>query len=290
MAGMRALPMTSPQRLVHLAMVFTAGLGMLVGLQVAQIHLTTDPLADVRAYYDAGARLNVGAPLYDQAATTNEAEFYRYPPLLAILFRPLAALPYDVAATVWMAVVVGSFLAILWRLGLSSRTWILVGFLGLPIGWALAIGQAHVPMTLLVLLGSPLALALATNLKVLPALVAIWWIGRRDWRSLAWFAGSCAALAVAQLVLEPAGTIAFPGELLDFGQVGQVRNWSPYAVSPVLWAVLVTVGAVVALRLAPGRWGWAAAVALSVLATPRLLLYQLMGLLAAGRPPGREGR
>lgn len=281
--------MTSPQRIVHLALVFTAGLGMLIGLQVAQIHLTTDPLADVRAYYDAGARLNAGQPLYQQAVTTNEAEFYRYPPLLAVLFRPLAALPYDVAATIWMVVVVASFLGILMRLGLSSRTWILVGLLGLPIGWALAIGQAHVPMTLLVLLGTPWAIAMAANLKVLPLLLAVWWIGRRDWRSLAWLGGWCGLLALVQLVLEPSGTLAFPGVLLDFEQVGRVRNWSPYALSPALWIVLVVVGTVAAIRLAPTRWGWAAAVALSVLATPRLLLYQLMGLLAAGRGPHAAG-
>ena len=39
---------------------------------------------------------------------------------------------------------------------------------------------------------------------------------------------------------------------------------------------------------APTRWGWAAAVTLSVLATPRLLLYQLMTLLAGVREPARR--
>jgi hypothetical protein len=287
---MRAMPMSTPQRLVHLGLVFLGGLGLLIGLQVAQIHLERNPLADVHAYYDAGARLNAGIPLYEQAATTNEAEFYRYPPLLAIAFRPLAALPFDIAATVWMIVVVATFVVTLWRLGASSRTFILVGLLGLPIGWAITIGQAHVPLTLLLLTGSPLAIALAANLKVLPALVAVWWIGRRDWRSLGRFLGWCVALGLLQLVLEPSGTLAFPAALLDFGQVGEVRNWSPYAISPVLWAVLVVVGTVAAFRLAPTRWGWAAAVALSVLATPRLLLYQLMALLAAGREPATSAR
>lgn len=289
MAPMRALSVPAPQRVVHLALVFLAGLGVLIGLQVALIHLQTDPLADVRAYYDAGARLNAGQPLYDQAATTNEAEFYRYPPLFAIAFRPLAALPYPVAAAIWQAVVLASFLAILWRLGASSRTFILVGLLGLPIGWALTIGQAHVPMTLLLLIGSPLTVALAANLKILPALVALYWIGRRDWRSLGRFAAWCALLGVLQLALEPGATLAFPG-VFTLEQVGQVRSWSPYAISPWLWLVLVVVGAVACLRLAPTRWGWSAAVAFSVLASPRLLLYQLMALLAA-RPrdevPGR---
>jgi len=281
----RPARLAGAQRLVHLALVFTAGLGMLIGMQVAQIHLASDPLADVRAYYDAGARLNAGLPLYEQTATVDEADFYRYPPLLAIAFRPLAALPYEVAATIWMVAVVGSLVAILWRLGLNSRTWIWVGFLGLPIGWALTIGQAHVPMTFLMLLGSPFSIALAANLKVLPALLAIWWIGRGDWRSLALFAAWCGALAAIQLALAPSASLAFPAALLDFQQVGNARNWSPYALSPVVWMVLVLLGVVAALRLAPTRWGWAAAVGLSVLASPRLLLYQLMGLIAAARQP-----
>ena len=45
------------------------------------------------------------------------------------------------------------------------------------------------------------------------------------------------------------------------------------------------VGIVVAWRLAPTRYGWVAAVALSVLATPRLLIYQLSTLVAALREP-----
>ena len=68
-------------------------LGLIIGLDTLILHLRLDPLADVRAYYDAGARLNAGQPLYIQPATTDDPGFYRYPPLLAIVFRPLALLP-----------------------------------------------------------------------------------------------------------------------------------------------------------------------------------------------------
>jgi hypothetical protein len=68
-------------------------------------------------------------------------------------------------------------------------------------------------------------------------------------------------------------------------QVGVVNNFSLYAISPVLWVAFVAIGVVLALVLAPTQWGWAAAVTLSTLATPRLLTYQLMGLLPALRGP-----
>jgi len=139
-------------------------------------------------------------------------------------------------------------------------------------------------VTYLVALGTPLSIALAGQIKVLPVLVAVWWIGRSDWPSVRRFVAWSGLLVVLQLVLEPAGTLAFPGQF-GLAQVGEVRNWSPYAISPWLWAGLVAIGIVVALRLARTRYGWAAAVALSILATPRLLLYQLMTLLAAAREP-----
>lgn len=264
---------------------FTAAVfGVLIGINTFLLHLTGDPLADVHAYYDAGARLNAGQPLYEQAATTNEAEFYRYPPLLAIAFRPLALLPFEVAALIWEAIVIGSFGLLVWRMRPGFRGWLLLGMLAMPIAWSLVIGQAQVPLTTLMALGTPWSLALATHLKVLPALAAVWWIGRRDWGSLARFGGWVLGLGLVQLVLEPAGTLAFPS-VFNLGQVGEVRNLSPYTISPVLWAGLLVAGTIVAWKLAPTRWGWAAAVALSVLATPRLILYQLMTLLAGYREP-----
>jgi len=277
---------SSARRFARLGVFALAVLGALAGLGVLWIHLAGDPLSDVRAYYDAGARLNAGLPLYPADADPNAAAFYRYPPFLAIAFRPLALLPFPAAAAIWEAVVIASLAGTLSWVGLRRReTWLAVGILGLPIAWCVAIGQAQVPLTFLTAIGAPWSIALAANLKLFPALVALWWIGRRDWRSLSVFAAWSVGLALLQLVLAPQATLDFLGTL-TLDQVGEVRNISPFAVSPLLWAVLVGAGVVLALRLAPTRWGWAAAVALSVLATPRLLVYMLMTLLAALREPG----
>ena len=80
---------------VRSVVIASAVLGALIGLDTLRVHLQVDPLVDVHAYYDAGARLNAGQPLYDQISTTNDPDFYRYPPLLAIAFRPLALLPFE---------------------------------------------------------------------------------------------------------------------------------------------------------------------------------------------------
>jgi hypothetical protein len=260
-----------------------AAAGTLVGISNLIFHLTTDPLADVRAYYDAASRLNAGQPLYLQPATTTEPAFYRYPPLLAIAFRPLAMLPYPIAAGLWEGLIIAAVLYTFWRLGLRPETWLAAGILALPIAWAVTIGQAQVLVTALVLGGPPAGVALAADLKVFPALIAIYWIGRRDWTALGRFAAWFLGLAVAQIVLEPRGSIAYLS-FLTLEQVGDVNNLSLFVISPVLWAIGLVVGTIAAARLAPTRWGWAAAVVLSVLAPPRLLTYQLSTLLAVLRP------
>ena len=272
-------------RLARLALFALAVTGALAGLGVLWLHLAGDPLADVRAYYDAAARLNAGQPLYPPGQDVNGSTAYFYPPLFAILFRPLALLPYEAAAAIWEGIVVASFLATLWLLGIRRRdTWIAVGILGLPIAWTLAVAQAHSVVTLLLTIGSPFGIALAANLKLFPLLAGVWFVGRRDWRRLARLAAWTAALIGIQVVLEPQATLDFL-EALRPAWIGEVRNLSPYALSPVLWAVLLAGGVLLALRLARTRWGWAAAVTLATLSPPRLLAYMLMSLLAALREP-----
>jgi len=247
-------------------------------------HLTTDPLADVRAYYDAAGRLNAGRPLYAAAGDATTPTYYFYPPLLAILMRPFAGLPFHVFAVGWEAVVVASFVALLRRLGAGRTTWVALGILGMPVGWALGVAQAHVPLTLLLAIGQPWSIALATNLKIFPVLVAVWWLGRREYQAIGALALWLVLLAFLQWLVEPNGSVAFFGAV-GLDETAGVRNISPYAISFWLWAVLGVAGAGAALYLAPTRWGWPAAVALATLASPRLLLYMLTGLLAAVREP-----
>jgi hypothetical protein len=268
-------------RQVSLGLFALSVVGALAGAYVLWLHMTTDPLVDVHAYYDAGARLNAGQPLYPPDQDVNGPLAYRYPPLLAITFRVLALLPFTAAAAIWEAVVIASFMATVWWIGPRRReTWLTLGILALPIAWCLAIGQAQVPLTLLTAIGAPWSVALAAHLKLFPALIALWWVGRREWRRLAHFAAWMAGLALVQLILAPQATFDFL-TTISLKQVGAVTNFSPYVVSPWLWGVLVVIAVGVLLRLAPTRWGWPVAVTMSVVATPRLLTYMFMTFLAA---------
>ena len=290
-AARRATSQIGPatNRIANLLLFAAAVVGALAGFAVAWMHVVGDPLADAHAYYEAATRLNNGQPLYPAGIDPNGNQIYLYPPLLAIALRPLALLPFEAFAALWELVVVGCFVALVRYLGVRQRrTWIAIGILGVPIGWALTIAQAHVPMTLLLALGQPWSIAIAANLKLTPVLIAIWWLGRRDFQSFFAFVIYTGLLVLAQLLIAGSDTLNF-FRAVSWEQIGQVRNISPYAQSPELWIALVLLAALVTLGLARTRWGWAAAVTFATLAPPRLLIYMLTGLLAAVRQPKLAG-
>lgn len=269
----------------RVAVLVLAGLGILFGLAVLVWHLATDPLGDVHAYYDAGARLNAGLPLYAQSVSTSAADFYRYPPLLAILFRPLALLPFGVAAVIWECVVVASFVWTLLLLGRRTSVVVALALVAVPLAWCLAIGQAEVVMLLLVTIGSPLSIALGASVKLLPIFFGIYWVGRRDRRRLGELAVWLLVLAGVQVILEPSGSLAY-AEFILAGQGTGGGDVSLFGVSHVLWLAVVIVVGVVALIGARTRYGRALAVAFMLACSPRLLVYQVgMALAALRRVP-----
>jgi hypothetical protein len=276
-----SMPTLSPRgrRQVGYVLVLASVVGVLLGLETLVFHLSSDPLIDIRRYWLAGARLNAGESLYGMTSADTAAT-YLYPPLLAILFRPLALLPFEVAAAAWEAVVLATLALTVRRMGPGRRGWIALGILALPIGWACSIGQVEPVLTWLLALGSPWAVALAGHVKLLPWLAAVYWVARRDVRSLVRFAAWVAGLGVAQLVLAPQATIDFL-RLTWLRATLDVNNVSLWVIHPLAWAVGALVALVAAVRFARGRWGWAAAVVLTVAANPRLLVYQLTSLLAA---------
>ena len=127
-------------------------------------------------------------------------------------------------------------------------------------------------------------LALATMLKLHPALAIAWYAGRRDWRALWWFAASCGLLLVVQL--------PWLGDFVRFylhdtAAVDTIAGMSLRALGPVVWLAGVVIVGIVAVLAARGRWGWLLAILLQLVALPRVLLVNLALLLAAPLPSRR---
>ena len=206
------------------------------GIRMFLFHLSYDPFADIHIYYEAAARLNAGEPLYPPGARI-------YPPLFSILFRPLALLPFELAAAIWEGILLAALGLTLWLIGIRNRsTWWAVLILSIGIAWTLAIGQVEAIVTLLLAIGSPFTVALAGNIKVFPLAVGIFWLVRGDWRSVLRLAAWTAGLVALQLVLDPANTLAFPATLAPgqvASEVASEGNLSPFVLAPILWAIVV---------------------------------------------------
>ena len=199
-----ATPSLSPfgRKWLRRVAILAAVVGAALGLETLLLHASTDPFADTRLYYDAGMRLNEGRPLYLNAVIDGIGP-YANPPLLAILFPPARVAAVEYRGGDWEVVVIASFVAdgLVDRGSAAARPGLVLGMLALPIAWCLVIGQAQVLLTLFVAIGAPWSVALAANILHFPAVIAPWWIGRRDWRNLGLFAGTMAGLAL----FRPAG-------------------------------------------------------------------------------------
>jgi hypothetical protein len=276
------------RRPARLAAFGFAVLGLLVGLPVFLNHVQSDPLGDAHAYYLAAQRLNEGVPLYHQPGATI-AETYLYPPLLAILWRPLALLPMDTALAIWEIILVGALVVTFRGVRTDRRILLLAGMLALPIGWAIAIGQAEVLIAGLLSIATPFTVAFAGHLKIFPWLAALFWLMTGDRRRLVRFVAWAVGLLVFQLVLEPANTLAY----LQFEwlqPVLGVRSFSPFVIHPLAYVAVLAVLVALIWRYRHHALAWPLTVGLVVLAYPRLLLYQLTTLLAMFGGPSRSAQ
>lgn len=235
--------------------------------------------ADGGAYYDAAARLRDGQPLY--SSTNPEAhEVYRYAPWFAYGWIPLTFLPRDLALHGWsLAMLVCSFVAV-WpivRMGTPAAL-ALAALLGAFLIETSMFGNAH-PLVVALLVTTatrsafPVAIGIATSLKLVPILFAGVWIGRGEWRPVLIAIATAALLWSHALLFDLRSYVTDPGTGL----------LSLYAISPALWFAVAAVAALAALLLVVRKspWAWAAIAVLMFIGPPRVVLSYLAFLAPA---------
>ncbi len=131
----------------------------------------------------------------------------------------------------------------------------------------------------------PVALAVATMLKIHPVIGLVWFAGRRDWRAIGLYAAACAVLLLVQL--------PWLGDFIDYylndpAAAETIPGMSLRAIHPVVWVVGFLVVLALAWRYAGTRYGWLLATVAQLVALPRVLLVNLALLLAAPLPPRRR--
>jgi hypothetical protein len=264
------------------------GLYLLFGLLGAwYLSGTTVIGGDLATYQRAGDALWSGADPYATGAGLGQELQYRYPPLLAMLM-PLLGWPPLWYLLLGLATLVPVYVAFRDQGGPGLLLpALLIGAWGQQLlnGNSQALVVAMLVLVPRFAIAGPVMLAVATMLKLHPALGLAWFVGRRDWRGVLWFGAATAVLLVIQMpwlsdflsyyLTDPAATETIPGMSLR-------------ALGAPVWIAGLLVFAVLTVWLARSRYGWLLATLLQLVALPRLLLVNLALLLAAPLPPRRR--
>jgi len=184
-------------------------------------------------------------------ATPKPVPGFYYPASFALLMKPFALFPYAVGLGLWVAL---GLLCAAALYGLAQRevfastkgAALLYGVLfatSLPVLHNFVWGQVSILLTLLMMISAVLCqrgryraaaavLAVATSIKFYPALFAIYFLVRRDFKALAVFAGTASGLIVVlpAVVLGRDGTAAYYGSLQGMlSALDRHAAASPYA-------------------------------------------------------------
>ena len=129
---------------------------------------------------------------------------FLYSPVFAQLISPLTSLPWRAFAGVW------TLLAAAPLLWLAGRYAILLLLLP-PIAMSVLLGQLDLVFAAAVVVGFrwPAVWALLIVTKVTPAVGLVWFLVRREWRSLGTAIGATLAVVAVSAALDPAGWIAW---------------------------------------------------------------------------------
>jgi hypothetical protein len=255
---------------------------VVIGVAIFNLRLLLNVhlLSDMNAYWDAAMRLRDGLPLYPSLLDTQAAEVYRYAPWFAFAWVPLTFVPYAVVGAAWMG---ASLVAGAWILKQVGSLPAAV-FLGPLLVQVALIGNVHALLLAGLLWGldrrsGPAWIAVAASLKGFPIILALAYIGRREWGKLALTLAFTTVLTLPLLAFDLS---SYP--LSDGG--GLAHHYG------LPWPLVPAILAVATLVLARGRYGWLAATTTLVFASPGAqpyhLTYPLLGL--AGEAEGRSAR
>jgi hypothetical protein len=193
----------APQRILRLAIPALA-IGVVVAIQVVYFTRGLVP-GDSFTYLASGERLNAGHPLYALSPGDRpvgfEPPFFTVPllspPPIAVLFRPLAAMPNELGVYVWwIATIVVLAAVVIWLL---RKRPVLVGFavlvLSIPIVYQIGVGNLNGLIVAGIVAGwwlltrrrdaaAGAVFALMTAFKITPGVFLWWLITQRRWGAI----------------------------------------------------------------------------------------------------------
>lgn len=193
--------------------------------------------------FDSFAYWNVD-PFHPYDAPLGTIGSFTYTPAFALVASPAHLLPFGLFFFLW-----GSFLVV--NLVWLTRRMALVWLVFLPVSLELYHGNVHLLLATVCVLGFeyPALWSIGLLTKVTPGVSLLWFVVRREWRSLAWALGATAAISAVSFAIAPSAWFDWAKFLTTSQATGAGSNdWYAFLFPP-LWlrvaaaAVLVVWGA-----------------------------------------------
>ena len=174
---------------------------------------------DAITYLAAGERLNAGHALYalvpgDRPLTVDTPYYHTpllYPPLIAVLWRPLAALPAMLGLWLWFAAATAAIFGAVWYVARGLRNGAIVALLIFSAGIGSQLSGANVNAFVIVValllwaqadrhpwVGA--LIGVLTAIKLSPGIFIVWLISQRRWKACVWAAAGLAGGLLVGLV------------------------------------------------------------------------------------------
>jgi hypothetical protein len=189
--------------------------------------------------FDSFAYWNVDA-LHPYGAGLGTVGSFTYSPAFALAVSPAHLLPFGLFFVLW-----DSFLII--NLTWLTRRMTLVWLLFLPVPLELFHGNVHILLATVCVLGFdyPALWSIGLLTKVTPGVSLLWFVVRREWRSLAWALGATAAISAVSFAVAPGAWFDWVKFLGTSQAAGAGSNdWYNFLFPP-LWLRLAAAAALV---------------------------------------------
>jgi hypothetical protein len=195
-------------------------LGLLVATFAVYVQRGLYP-ADEITYIAAGERLNAGHELYALVPGDREVALkppywtvpLLSPPFIAVVWRPLAALPGEAGIPIWWALTVGSILATIVLLAMRrpATTAVALIVLNVPLVYELAVGNVNGILLLLAVATwwalarghdttAGAIVALMAAFKLTPIVLGWYLVTQRRWRAVGGLVGAGLLLLLVSVV------------------------------------------------------------------------------------------
>ena len=177
---------------------FVVLMGVVVGFRLLSVYPWNEYVFDLHAYW----LTREGVDYANQHA--GPAGAYLYSPAFAQLISPLTSLPLPLFAGIWTALMAG---LLLW---LTGRSVFVIAMLP-PVLLSLVQGQLDLVYAAVAVVGLrwPAAWALPLLTKVTPGIGIVWFLVRREWRSLAIAMGATLAVVGASFIVDPGAWVSW---------------------------------------------------------------------------------